>query len=283
MTGEPAPRPHDRGVFDRAQLAADLRSLGLRPGQDLLIHCSLRQVGWVEGGAATLLSAIVEVVGEGATLVVPTQTTWNSLTSNAFRAATAGLDAQQRSRYVAAMPGFDRASTPSAGMGAVAEYVRTRPSACRSSHPQTSFAAIGPGADACTSVHDLDCHLGDRSPMGWLYAANAAILLLGVGYSACTAFHLAEYHLSGAPPVRSYHCFTTERGTRVEHEFTDIHLDDSDFELLGTALDSTAGKEHTPGLRRGYVGSAKCRLVSFRLAVDFARSWLKIHRKKMIA
>jgi aminoglycoside 3-N-acetyltransferase len=283
MTGEQAPRLPERGLFYRDQLAADLRSLGLRRGQDLLIHCSLRQVGWIDGGAAALLSAILDVAGREATLVVPAETTWNSLSSDAFRAATAGLDPHERALYVAAMPGFDPVSTPSAAMGAFAEHVRTRPSASRSAHPQTSFAAIGPGARACTGVHDLDCHLGERSPMGWLYAANAAILLLGVGYSACTAFHLAEYRLPGAQPLRSYHCFTSQGGTRVEHEFTDIHLDDSDFELIGTELDSIAGQGGKPALRRGHVGSAECRLVPFRMAVDFACSWLGAHRRKKIS
>jgi aminoglycoside 3-N-acetyltransferase len=162
-------------------------------------------------------------------------------------------------------------------MGAFAEYLRTRPSAARSSHPQVSFAALGPGAQACTSVHDLDCHLGDRSPLGWLYAADAAILLLGVGYSACTAFHLAEYHLPGAPQ-RRYRCFTAQGGTRLEHEFTDIDLDDSDFGLLGSDLESAAERGALAGLRRGQVGSAVCRLVPMRTAVDFAYSWLAVHR-----
>ena len=242
MTDERAPRLAERGSVDRDQLAADLRALGLRRGQDLLIHCSLSRVGWVDGGAATLLSAILEVAGPAATLVVPTQTTGNSLSSKAFRADTEGLDATARARHIARMPGFDPASTPSAGMGAFAEHVRTRPAAHRSSHPQTSFAAVGPQARACTAIHDLDCHLGDRSPIGWLYAADAAILLLGVEYSVCTAFHLAEYRLPGAPRLRSYHCFTVQGGIRVARDFTDIYLDDSDFELIGTELDSVAGR-----------------------------------------
>lgn len=283
MTDERAPRLAERGPVDRDQLAADLWALGLRRGQDLLIHCSLSQIGWVDGGAATLLSAILEVAGPAATLVVPTETTWNSLTSNAFRAATEGLDDAERARHIARMPGFDPASTPSAGMGAFAEHVRTRPVAHRSSHPQTSFAAIGPAARACTSIHDLDCHLGDRSPIGWLYAADAAILFLGVGYSVCTAFHLAEYRLPGPARRRSYHCFTVQGGTRVAHEFTDIYLDDSDFELIGAELESTTDRETAAGLRRGHVGSAECRLVPFRLAVDFACSWLANRRRKMIS
>lgn len=260
------------------QLAADLRWLGLRQGQDLLIHCSLRRVGRVDGGAATLLTAIQDAVGPQATLVVPAQTPENSLSSAAFQAATAGLAAGECARFVAAMPGFNPVSTPSSGMGAFAEYLRTRPSACRSSHPQSSFAAIGPRAHACMSVHDLDCHLGERSPLGWLYAADAAILMLGVGYSFCTAFHLAEYRLSGAPPRRSYRCFTTSNGTRVEHEYTDIDLDDGDFASLGADLESAEAPGITSGLRRGHVGAADCRLVPLRMAVDFACSWLMTRR-----
>jgi aminoglycoside 3-N-acetyltransferase len=283
MTAEFMPQPPGRGLVDRDQLVADLRSLGLRRGQDLLIHCSLRRIGRIDGGAAALLDALQEVAGLEATFVVPTQTTLNSLTSSTFQAATAGLDVEERTRFIAAIPGFDPASTPSIGMGAFAEYLRTRPSASRSNHPLVSFAAIGPHARACLSVHDLNCHLGERSPLGWLYAANAAILLLGVGYSVCTAFHLAEYRLPGEPPRRLYRCFMAEKGTRVEREFTGITLDDSDFALLGADLESAADLDMTYGLRRGQVGSAACRLMPLRVAVDFACSWLVIHRNRVIS
>jgi aminoglycoside 3-N-acetyltransferase len=271
--------PRERGLPGRDQLAADVRSLGVRQGLDLLVHCSLRRVGRIDGGAATLLNAIQDATGPDATIVVPTHTADNSLSSAAFRAATAGMDARERARFVAAMPGFDPISTPSSRMGAFAEYVRTRTAACRSSHPQASFAAIGPQAHACTRVHDLDCHLGERSPLGWLYAADAAILLLGVGYSVCTAFHLAEYRTPGDPPRRSYRCFTTSGGSRVEHEFTDIDLHDGDFDLLGADLEEAAALDVTSGLGRGHVGSAECRLVPLRAAVDFAGSWLPCHRR----
>jgi aminoglycoside 3-N-acetyltransferase len=275
MTGE---RPAAGGPASREQLAADLRSLGLRPGQDLLIHCSLRRVGQVDGGAATLLAAIQDVAGPAATLVVPAQTAGNSLTSRAFRAATAGLDPDGYARYVAAMPGFDPASTPSAGMGAFAEHVRTRPRARRSAHPQSSFAALGPSAAAAMAVHDLDCHLGERSPLRWLYDAGAAILLIGVGYSACTAFHLAEYRLSGVLPTQEYHCFSVSGQTRAAHQFTDICLDDSDFALIGIALDAVTWPDSGAAVRRGHVGMAACTLLPMSAAVDFARSWMESHR-----
>jgi aminoglycoside 3-N-acetyltransferase len=279
MMAEATPGRSPGAPVRREQLAEDLRSLGLRRGQDLLIHCSLRRIGPVVGGAATLLAALADVAGPAATLVVPAQTTLNSLTSRDFRAAVAGLDEDERPQFVAAMPGFDPAWTPSHGMGAFAEYLRTRPSAVRSSHPQTSFAALGPRARLCASVHDLDCHLGDRSPLGWLYASGAAVLLLGVGYAACTTLHLAEYRLPWAPPVQGYQCFTSEEGRRVMREFTDLALDDSDFTRLGAGLEASA-----PGVsRQGRVGSGTGRVVPLRAAVDFGVNWLTVHRRQLSA
>ena len=281
MTCSLVARPRESTLIGRDQIADELRSLGLRPGQDLLIHCSLRRIGHINGGAAALLDALQAVSGPEATFVVPAQTTRNSLTSSTFMAATAGLDDEGRTRYIATMPGFNPAISPSTGMGVFAEYLRTRPSANRSNHPQSSFAAVGRQARACTAIHDLDCHLGDRSPLGWLYAADAAILFLGVGYSVCTAFHLAEYRLPSMPR-KSYQCFTAEGETRVKHEFTDIDLDASDFDLIGTAFETAAGLDTSPAVSKAQVGDAVCRLVPLRAAVDFACSWLTVHRNRVV-
>lgn len=272
MTGKPS-------AIGRDQLVSDLWSLGLLPGRDLLIHASLQRIGPVAGGAATLLGAIRDVAGPSATFVVPAQTTWNSLTSREFRRATASLDPADRARYIAEMPGFDPATTPSYKMGAFAEQVRTCPGASRSAHPQSSFAAIGPRAAPAMSVHDLDCHLGERSPLGWLYEANACIALLGVGYSACTAFHLAEYRVPGELPRREYQCFITSGGMRTARKFTDIDLIDDDFDLLGSALEAASWPDTATGPRRGRVGMAPATLLPMRTAVDFARYWLEQHRR----
>lgn len=263
----------------RDLIASDLRSLGLRSGQDLLIHCSMRRLGPVAGGAATLLAAIRDVTGPAATLVVPTHTSWNSLTSPSFRAATAGLDASSRASYIADMPGFDPVSTPSAGMGAFAEHIRTAPGARRSAHPQTSFAALGPSAASAMSGHDLDCHLGERSPLGWLYHAGGAIALIGVGYSVCTAFHLAEYRRSGELPLRRYQCFVAGEGERRLYSFTDIDLVDHDFKLVGAALDDFGWPDPADAPRRGTVAMADAIWLPMRSAVDFARSWMEKHRR----
>jgi aminoglycoside N3'-acetyltransferase len=255
-------------------LIADLRALGVQPGQHLIVHSSLRRVGPLDGGAETLFEALRIVAGDHATIVVPAQTAGNSWSSPAFLAATAGLSDVQLTKYVAAMPGFDPALTPSAGMGAFAEYVRTGPGAVRSSHPQTSFAAIGDRAAEFTRSHALDCHLGEYSPLGWLYQTRGAVLLLGVGYEACTAMHLSEYLLPGERPRRVYRCFTMEEGRRVEREFTDINLTDGDFASVGARIDRESF------VRRGRVGTARCRLIPIRDIVDFTVAWPPFRRRR---
>jgi aminoglycoside 3-N-acetyltransferase len=249
---------------DLEGLVTDLRTLGVRYGQDLLVHSSLRRIGPVAGGAETVLGALRRAAGPTATIVVPTHTTGNSGSSAAFQAATGGLSRAGLDRYRAGMPGFEPATTPSSDMGAFAEYVRTRPASMRSGHPQTSFAALGAGAADCTRDHRLDCHLGESSPLGWLYRRNAAVLLLGVGYEACSAFHLAEYWLPGERPARAYYCFTVQEGERREQELWDVDLDDSDFAAIGQRMDRERFVRH------GRVGAASCRLVPVRRAVGFA-------------
>ncbi len=257
-------------------LTSQLAALGVRPGQDLLVHCSMRRIGLVDARSIGVLPALLEAIGPDATLVVPCQTTANSTSSDVFSAATAGLNETELASYMASMPGFDPERTPSQGMGILAELVRTSPGAARSAHPQSSFAAIGARAAESMAGHKLTSHLGEESPLGWLYRADAAVLFLGVGYDICTAFHLAEYRLPGKAPRRPYTCFTVNQGVRREHTFTDICLDDTDFEDVGALLDAE------PFVSRGFVGSAECRLFPIRAAVDFATAWPPfLHRRRI--
>lgn len=257
-----------------AALTRELTALGVRSDRDLLVHSSMRRVGHVVGGTATVLSALRRAIGPDSTLVVPAQTQGNSLTSKAFQSATAGLSGAELAEYIAAMPGFDPLTSPSAGMGILAEAVRRAPGAARSAHPQSSFAAIGRRSAECMAGHEMSCHLGERSPLGWLYRQDADVLLLGVGYGVCTAFHLAEYRLPAPVEYRQYRCFTMTDGIRTEHRFTDLRLIADDFEVLGGQLDSLSFVRH------GRVGEADCRLLPIRRAVDFALLWPPFARRR---
>ncbi len=263
----------------REQLGADLGELGLSSGTTVLVHASLRQVAPVGGDPAVVAKALFDVLGRGGTLVVPAQTAWNSTTSRAFQTATRGMTPEQVAEYKDALPAFDPHTTPSSGMGALAEHVRTLPQAVRSMHPQTSFAAVGARASALMRVHSLESHLGEQSPLGALYADDALILMLGTEYSTSTVFHLAEYRYRPYSP-RLYEC-RIARGTDATRHgpsgwiaFTDIDLDDTDFHRLGMDFERESGT-----VRTAQVGGAVARLYPARQAVEFAEGWMHAHRR----
>ena len=247
--------------LDRGRLRAELAGLGLRAGMTVLVHCSLRGVGRVEGGADALREALLDVVGEEhGTLVVPTQTRANSMTSQEFRAAVTDLDEAEFEVYLKGLPGFDPAASPSEGMGALAEAVRTHSRAHRSPHPITSFAAVGAHAADLCAIHPLECLLGTQSPLGLLAKLDARVLLLGVGFDKCTAFHLGEDR--ALPEERPYRCKIGDEW----RDFKALSCQDTDFAELGARFE----RAHSGRVRHGRLGAASTRLFPLALAADFA-------------
>ncbi len=257
----------------RRGIVADLCALGVERGDTLLVHASLGAIGWVAGGARTVVSALREAVGGTGNIVVATSTESNSRTSRVHRSKLVRMDPAQARAYLESLPAFDPAVTPGE-TGAIAEAVRTRDGAVRSAHPQSSFAAVGPDAEYLMADHVLYCHLGEDSPLGKLCKLDTArVLLLGVGYQACSALHLAEYRYTPDPPLRGYQCVAATADGRRWVRYDDVVLDDRQFPAIGECVDA----EVVP--RRGNVGEAECRLFSLSAAVDCATRWMRKHRR----
>ena len=165
------------------EIVAGLRRLGLPTGSRVLVHSSLSSFGHVEGGADTVIYALLEAVGSSGTVLVPTLT----------------ATAQHSSKNP---PVFDVANTP-CWTGRIPETFRSRTNAVRSLHPTHSVAAIGAAADELTREHTYSVSpCDDLSPYGKLaQSENGYVLLLGVGHKSNTTFHHieelagAEYHM----------------------------------------------------------------------------------------
>lgn len=260
----------------RLGLATAFRRLGICEGDTLLVHSSLRSLGYVVGGAAAVVHALLDTVGAAGTVVVPTFTAGNSDPSRWARTMRSAAPPEWWTAIREDLPPFDPALTASQNMGVVAEAVRTWPGSIRSSHPQTSFAAVGRHARFLMSGHPQDCHLGPRSPLGRLAESDGKVLLLGVPFGVCTAFHLAEYQQPD-PPLRDYECVVAEAGGRRWYRYRDVLLDDSDFQRLGEAMDASPVRSQ---IRRIRIGTGVSRLIPLPVCVSFAREWIATHREQ---
>ncbi|MGC4758760.1 aminoglycoside N(3)-acetyltransferase [Micromonospora trifolii] len=257
------------GPGSRRSIAAQLRVLGVRPGATLLVHASLRPLGFVSGGPHAMVLALRDALGPDGTIVVPTHTPDNSDPAQ-WRNPPVPADWWPLIR--SEMPGFDPAVTPSRFMGALAETVRGWPGALRSSHPHVSFAALGPAAEQVVDGHTVADMLGEGSPLARLYELDADVLLLGVDHSVSTSLHLAEYRCPGSPRERIGAAVRTADGGREWVWWQDVRLDADDFAALGEDLEATGAVRTAP------VGTGTGRLMRQRAAVDFAVRWLAGNR-----
>jgi len=231
----------------REQISAALESLGLRAGHHVLVHSSLSALGHVDGGAATVVRALLDVVGPSGTVVVPTLTGSEEVGPH----ATVVFD-------VAATPGWT---------GAVTECLRTWDGSLRSRHPTHSVAALGAGAERFTSGHE-DCvtPCGPGSPYATLAAdPDGVILLLGCDHESNTTWHHVEevagvdYHLQPVPV----------RAEIRDRDITEVR--DYWMHAYGTPRDFNAIEPllQQRGLQvEGRVGAAPARLISAGGAVS---------------
>ncbi|MDQ2905241.1 MAG: AAC(3) family N-acetyltransferase, partial [Chloroflexota bacterium] len=117
INNTPAPRT-------RLSLAEDLRQLGVESGMTLITHSSLSALGWVCGGAVTVVQALMDVVTPAGTIVMPTQSGGYSDPAQ-WAHPPIPQDWWQTVRDM--LPIYDPRITPTSGMGQVVEVFRIWP------------------------------------------------------------------------------------------------------------------------------------------------------------
>lgn len=183
-----------------ASLREDLARMGLRPGDSLLFHSSMKAISPVEGGAEAVLDALCGYFEPGL-LALPTLS-WEVM------------------REVP--PLFDALRTPSI-VGLLPEMFRHRPGVVRSLHPTHSLAALGRDAPEFTADdHTSGSPCGRKASWGKLMDRGGKILMAGCGLDRCTFIHAVEEWRGVPNRLDPPMAFTIVRGdgTRFEASFT---------------------------------------------------------------
>ncbi len=158
------------------KIVLDLRALGVKAGDVLMVHSSLKSMGSVEGGAETVIAALRAVLTEEGTLMLPT-----------LSYATSCEDFY-----------FNNLHTPSC-VGLITETFRKTEGVRRTNHPTHSVAAIGKLRDfVCEGVELDETPIGPHSPFRKLADLGGKILLLGCPFARNTFMHGVE-EIAGAP------------------------------------------------------------------------------------
>lgn len=235
-----------------SEIVEGLHNLGVAPGDCLLVHSSLKSFGWVDGGADTVIDALLQAVGPAGTIMVPTLT-------------------GQRSDSVTSPPVFDVKNTP-CWTGTIPETFRLRPDALRSLHPTHSAAAIGPHTEFLLNDHlKAKTPCGPDSPYMRLAELDGKVLFLGADLESCTLLHTAEelagsdYHMQPEPVPA---VITDNHGNTTT---LNILIHDWDTEKHFQALEPVFLEKNI--MKTGRIGSCYARLLGAKPAL---RTVLKI-------
>lgn len=261
----------ERKIVLKQDILAALAQAGVGRGQTIMVHTSLKSLGFVCGGPQVVIEALLESVGPEGTILMPTQS-WKNLDP------TAGVHWEEPEEWWQLIrdnwPAYDKDITPTNTMGAVAEMFRKWPGTLRSDHPARSVAANGKHAAYLTENHDLSNIFGDGSPIGRLYDLDGYVLLLGVGYDKNTSIHLADARAEYPGKHDSTECSAImENGKRVWKEYHTLFVDGEDFDAIGKAFEAAYP------IKKAALGNGTLRFMKQRDLVDFAVNWIEHNRK----
>ena len=240
-------------MITKLNLIRDLEDIGVRSGDTLNVKASLRSIGEIQGGANTLIEALMEVVGEKGTIV----------TESFIR--------------VASPLGFKFWKTvvdthTSSYAGGLANAMLTYPGAILSAHPVQRFAVLGFRAKELAEAHTKDS-----------YAYEILHIMAKTGGK-----NLKIGDDKKVPGVGTTHVAIGIRNIRQKRPLAGVRFKDSTGNNRKFSLNWAGGclaalynlnplYDRTPGaiLGRAEIGSAPAKLSSMRVTLDAELESLK--------
>ncbi len=216
----------------------DFYTLGIREGDTVLMHSSMKALGTDETPEC-FLGQLIDFLGEKGTLLLPTLS-YSNVGEN--------------------QPLFSVKQTP-ACIGLLPNVFLSMEGVVRSMHPTHSCAAYGYRAKEMTAAHHLDkTPVGENSPFRKLAEVGGKILMVGNINDHCTFMHGME-EIAGAPYCLNKHTtrYILEDYDGVQAQ---VHLYGHDFRTVADQKYSRAENllSH-PEIRRGKICNADCTLI----------------------
>jgi aminoglycoside N3'-acetyltransferase len=240
-------------LVELSDLVADLRALGVRDGDLVVLHASMRAIGPVEGGASTVVRALDAALGAAGTLVMV-------------------LGAEESDAP------FDALSTPAdPDVGVLAEVFRRTDGTAVNDHPDGRFGARGALARELLAGGPWHDYYGPGSLLERVVQRRGKVLRLGADLDTVTVLHYAEYlaPLDHKRRVRRVHRLA--RGGGVIEQAVEC-LDDSD------GIVDHPGEDYFAQIVRAYlatgraatgrVGNAESELIDAGDLVAFGVEWM---------
>ena len=251
----------------KTDIIRDLKALNIQSGDQIMLHVSLSKIGWIIGAERALIEALMEVITEKGTLVMPAQT--GNLSDPALW-ENPPVPANWVEKIKANMLPYDPDKSPVYSIGRVAEYFRTYPGVKRSMHPRSAFSGWGHGIEAILNPHEPGHAFDEKSPLHRMLDQSFKLLMIGTHYDTLTALHYAESQAYVQKAEKEVYYVEENGQTNMQTVLEYAYTTDA-FNALGKAF------EKTNHVQKGYVGYALTRVIEMSEIIPFAIDYFEAH------
>jgi len=232
----------------------DLERLGLEHGAAVEVHSSLSSMGLVEGGALTVINALMDVVSEDGAIV---------MSAYLVTPALPLTKEEKRKGIIAKVRHLDENANCKTGMGVIVDTF------CKC--PNTY---LGKG------IHRV-CAWGQNAKLhsqgyDYLLSIDGWVLLIGVDIHRCSCMHTAENKVK--MPKKIVEHFELPEEILRQYPKTDWYIEyhDPNKPLLEDAWGKVQMEAERRGLiKRGRVGKAECMLFKGKPVVNIYEEFLR--------
>jgi aminoglycoside 3-N-acetyltransferase len=249
-------------MYTRRDIEKDIREMGLRAGDSVIVHSSYKSIGGVDGGPFAVIDALADVVLPTGALLFP-----NLYIPRGFT--------------VDDPPRFDLKGEHVKNLGILPELFKFHYARHFSIHPTHSLMGIGEKARAILADHDkvgLPCGLG--TPWAKNARVGGGILLIGVDQRVNTTYHSAEEQMDDPYQLTDEVIIGTVVVDGIDHLVpSKLHVwrYHADFSILNPELEARGL------LIRGRIGDAGTMWLDARGFIHLALTKLEQDRAYFIA
>jgi aminoglycoside 3-N-acetyltransferase len=235
-------------------IEAELQRLGLGRGAAVEVHSSLSSMGFVEGGASTVINALMDVVGEDGAIIMSAYLV-TPLLPLTEEEKMKGITAKVRK--------LDENAHCQTGMGVIVDTFCKMPN-----------TYLGKGIHRlCAWGHNATLH---SQGYEYLLSIDGWVLLIGVDIHRCSCMHTAEDKVTW--PKEILESFELPEEIQRQYPETDWYVEyhDPQKPLPQDVWGKVQTEAERRGLiRRGYIGQAECMLFKGKPVVDIYEEFLR--------
>ena len=236
------------------EIVEDLKRLGLQRGAAVEVHSSLSSMGWVEGGAQTVIRALMDVVGEDGAIVMSAYLV-SPLLPLTEEEKTKGITAKVRM--------LEENENCKTGMGIIVDTFCKLPN-----------TYLGKGMHrVCAWGQNAKLH---SQGYEYLLSIDGWVLLIGVDIHRCSCMHTAEGKVEWPEQILEH--FALPEEIQRQYPQTDWYVEyhDPHKPLPEDAWGKVQIEAEQRGLiRRGHIGNAESMLFKAKPVVDIYEEFLR--------